>query len=144
MCRFRGQWLRSTRWAEGQQIEIARALRGAQGETILDHAWRTAGVRELVAIPLYLTALLARIPGDALPTTKEEVLRLFIGEHERAADKAEALRAVIFGFHPEMLTAVAVEATRAANTTIGNRRACAALEQVEDHLSAEGQITNPP
>jgi len=130
--------------AEGQQLEIARALRGSQGEAILDHAWRTAGVRELVAIPLYLTALLARIPGDTLPTTKEEVLRLFIDEHERAADKAEALRAAIFGFHPEMLTAVAVEATRAANTTITNRRACATLKQAEDRLSAEGQITSPP
>ncbi len=130
--------------AEGQQMEIARALRGSQGEVILDHAWRTAGVRELVAIPLYLTALLARIPGDTLPTTKEEVLRLFIGEHERAADKGEALRTAIFGFHREMLTALAVEATYAANTTISNRRACAALKQVEDRLSAEGQITSPP
>ena len=39
-----------------QQSEIARALRGIQGEALLDHAWRTAGIRELVAIPLYLLA----------------------------------------------------------------------------------------
>ena len=130
--------------AESQQMEIARALRGSQGEAILDHAWRTAGVRELVAIPLYLTALLAHISGETLPATKEEVLRLFVTEHERAADKAEALREAIFGFHAEMLTALAVEATHAANTTISNRRACAVVRRVEDRLSADGQITSSP
>jgi hypothetical protein len=34
--------------AEGQQLEIARGPRGSQAEGILDHAWRTPGVRELV------------------------------------------------------------------------------------------------
>ena len=43
---------------EREQIEIARALRGDAGEGIVDQAWRTPGVRELVTIPLYLTALL--------------------------------------------------------------------------------------
>jgi hypothetical protein len=128
----------------GQQLEIARALRGLQGETILDHAWRTPGVRELVAIPLYLTALLAHIPSETFPTTKEEVLRLFVTEHERAPDKAEALREAIFGFHTEMLTALAVEAARAANTTISDSRARAVVKGVEDHLSADGQITIAP
>ena len=130
--------------AESQQMDIARALRGSQGESILDHAWRTVGVRELVAIPLYLTALLAGTSGQTLPTTKEEVLRLFVAEHERAADKAEALRETIFGFHSEMLIALAVEATRAANTTISNSRACATVKRVEDRLSADRQIVSPP
>jgi len=130
--------------AEGQQLEIARALRGSQGEAILDHAWRTPGVRELVAIPLYLTALLANAPGATLPTTKEEVLRLFVVEHERPPDKAEALRAALFGFHTEILRALAVEATRAANTTISDTRARAVVKRVEDRLFADGQITIPP
>lgn len=130
--------------SEIQQIEIARALRGSQGLTILDHAWRTPGVRELVAIPLYLTALLAQIPGEILPTTKEEVLRLFVAEHERAANKVEALREVIFGFHADMLTALAIEATQAGNTTIPVRRACAVVKEVEDRLGADGQITTAP
>jgi len=129
---------------KGQQQEIARALRGSQGEAILDHAWRTPGVRELVAIPLYLTALLAHAPGGTFPTTKEEVLRLFVTEHERAADKADVLRETLFGFHTEMLTALAVEATRAANTTISDSRARAVVKRVEDHLSADEQITIAP
>jgi hypothetical protein len=130
--------------SEEQQLEIARTLRGTQGEALLDHAWRTPGVRELISIPLYLTALLAHVPGATMPTTKEEVLRLFVTEHERVAAKAAALREALFGFHPRMLTALAVEATRSANTAISDTRARAVVRQVEDDLSAAGQITTAP
>ena len=129
---------------EGQQREIAYTLRGVQGVATLDQAWRTPGIRELVAIPLYLTTLLAHTPGETLPTTKEEVLRLFVAEHERAADKAEALRAVLFGFYTPMLVALAVEATRAANTTISDHMARAVVKQIEDQLCADGQIMRAP
>jgi len=129
---------------ESQQLEIAREARGLQGEIILEHAWRTPGVRELVSIPLYLTALLTNAPGEAFPTTKEEALRLFVTEHEQAADKAESLREAFFGFHREILMALAVEATHAANTTISDSRARAVVKRVEDQLSAAGQITTAP
>ena len=56
--------------AEAQQLMIARALRGPKGELLLDHAWRTPGIRELVTIPLYLRALIAHSADDTLPTTK--------------------------------------------------------------------------
>ena len=111
---------------------------------MLDAAWRTPGVRELVSIPLYLTALLSSTPGDRLPTTKEEILRLFARQHEGVAEKAEALRAALFGFHPQMLTALAAEATRTANTAIPDTRARAVVRAVEDRLAAEGQITVAP
>jgi hypothetical protein len=127
-----------------QQREIACALRSVQGETTLDHARRTPGVRELVTIPLYLTALLAHTPSGILPTTKEEVLALFVAEHEQARDKAEALREVLFGFHPQVLTALAVETTHAANTTISDNRARAVIKRIEDQLCADGQITIAP
>jgi len=55
--------------SETQQVDIAQALRGDAGVRMVDQAWRTAGVRELVTTPLYLTALLA-LPEDApFPTT---------------------------------------------------------------------------
>lgn len=126
---------------ENQQMEIARALRGSEGEAVLDHAWRTPGVRELVAIPLYLTALLAHTTGDRLPTTKEEVLRVFVTEHEWDGDKAEVLRGAMFGFHREMLTALAVESARAGTTSISEIGARAVLKRMEERLIAEGQIT---
>ena len=130
--------------SEVQQLEIARVLRKAEGETILDHAWRTSGIRELVAIPLYLSALIAHSKGGALPTTKEEVLRLFVTEHEHDADKAAALRDSLFGFHTDMLRAIAVAMTRIANTSISENGARAAVAAVEQNLAAAGQLTTIP
>jgi hypothetical protein len=128
------------RLTEDQQIEIARAIRGAEGEAILDHAWRTPGLRELAAIPLYLTALLAHSPGGALPTTREEVLRMFVQEHERAADKMEMLRTVLFGFHSDMLEALAIEATNSTNTTMPEREAFTAFARAQERLIANRQL----
>ena len=129
---------------DAQQLDIARAYRGADGEALLIEAWRTPGIRELVTIPLYLTALLASTPGNALPRTKEEVLRLFARQHEGAAEKTEALRAALFGFHPQMLTALATEATHAANTAISESTARTVVKGVEDKLAAAGQISAAP
>lgn len=129
---------------EDQQLEIARALRSSDGAAILDHAWRTPGVRELVAIPLYLTTLLARAAGTALPTTKEEVLRLFVEEHERPSEKAVALREAFFGFHTDVLKALAVEATRRNSTALSEDVARSVIKSVEDRLLKEGQISSAP
>ena len=41
-----------------QQLAVARAQRGTEGEALVDVAIRTAGIREFLAIPLYLNALL--------------------------------------------------------------------------------------
>jgi hypothetical protein len=127
--------------SEDQQIELSRALSGARGGSLLDHAWRTPGVRELVAIPLYLTALVTRTTDDPFPTTREEIIRLFIDEHEAKTDRVDELRRVVFGLHPQMLTALAVEATRASNTTISEPRARAAVAQAVAELSEAGQLT---
>ena len=64
--------------AKRNSLILPRRLRGDAGVRIVDQAWRTAGVRELVTIPLYLTALLALPEGAPFPTTKEEVLRRFV------------------------------------------------------------------
>jgi NACHT conflict system protein len=127
-----------------QQREMAHASQGDDGVALVDQAIRTPGVRELISVPLYLAALLAHAPHGTMPTTKEEVLRLFITEHERPPEKAAALREALFGFHADMLTALAVEATRAANTAISDARARAVVSQVERDLSAADQISAAP
>jgi hypothetical protein len=76
--------------SDEQQLEIARSIRGADGETLLDQAWRTPGVRELISIPLYLNALLVSVQGGVMPRTKEEVLRLFVDVHEQLHVRAPA------------------------------------------------------
>jgi len=130
--------------SDQQQLEIAQALRGKDGEKLLDQAWRTPGVREMISIPLYLNSLLAYATSGTMPTTKEEVLRLFVTEHESSPNKAEVLQQELYGVHRDLLEALAVEATRAANTTIQDSRARTIISQTENRLVEEGQITSKP
>lgn len=127
--------------SEDQQLEIARAGAGENGEVLLDHAWRIPGLRELMSIPLYLNALLTRAPGGAMPTTKEEVLGLLVAEHEHSPEHAEALHARLHDLQGEMLTALAVEATTSANTAISESRSRSVISETGSRLKIEGQIT---
>lgn len=130
--------------SETQQLDIAKALRGDAGVRMVDQAWRTAGVRELVMIPLYLTALLALPEGAPFPTTKEEVLRRFVAVHEENRQRAEALAEVTHGLHQRFLEDLAATATRAANTTIADTVARKSVSETDDALVVEGQITVKP
>lgn len=130
--------------SETQQLMIARTYRGDAGERILDEAWRTRGLRDLVAIPLYLTTLLSDTPGASLPTTKEEVLRLFVARIDQNANTREALSDVAFGFHAEMLSAIAAEATIADSVTVSNHRARSVISGVTGRLVLDGQISTAP
>lgn len=130
--------------SEAQQLDLAKALRGDTGLRMVDQAWRTAGVRELVTIPLYLTALLALHEGVPFPTTKEEVLRRFVAVHEEDVQRAEALAEVTHRVHQRFLEDLAATATRAANTTIAESVARKSVSETEDALVSEGQITEKP
>ena len=123
-----------------QQLEIARKLRGTEGEIILDHAWRKTGIRELVSIPLYLNTLLSYTKVEALPKTKEEVLRIFVEQHERELDKKDILRNTLHGFHKNFLSMLAINATQAANTNIEDKKAHEVISQVSSYLNDEGQL----
>jgi len=129
---------------EAQQLEIARAFRGDDAEALLDRAWRTPGVRDLVSIPLYLRALAANFGAGTFPTTKEEILRLFVDEHDNSRRRAEALNDVTLGFHTQILTALATEATRSANTNIPASVANWVVATEEQILVESGQITLRP
>lgn len=130
--------------SESQQLELAGALRGQEGEALVDQAWRTPGVRDLVTIPLYLTALLRSTPGARFPQTKEEVLRLFVTQHEEEPQKAAILQKELLGFHGDMLTGLSVEANRAANTVLSDTSANRVIADVGAQLAAAGQFTIPP
>jgi hypothetical protein len=126
-----------------QQLEIARAIGGEAGEELLDHAWRQPGVRDLVSIPLYLTALL-RAQHGSMPDTKEEVLRLLVAANEKSTGNAQALREGFYDLHGEVLRGLAVEATVAANTAISEARSRSIVAAVEGRLQQAGQITMQP
>jgi hypothetical protein len=124
-----------------QQMEIARAMRGDVGVRLIDQAWRTSGVRELVTIPLYLTALLSLPDGAPFPTTEEEVLRRFVAAHEQEARRATALREATGGFQQDYLISLAAFATTTANTSITDANARRSVSKTTHILVNDGQIT---
>lgn len=126
---------------DDQQMEIAYGMRGEAGAQLVDQAWRTAGVRDLVTIPLYLTALLSLPEGAPFPTTKEEVLRRFIAAHEQEDRRAAALYAVTLGFQQDYLDDLAVFATTTANTAITDSNARKSVANTARVLVDDGQIT---
>lgn len=130
--------------SESEQLELARALRGQEGEALVDQARRTLGVRDLVTIPLYLTALLRSTPSARFPQTKEEVLRLFVTQHEEEPEKAAILQKELLGFHSDVLTGLGVEANRVANTVLSDTSANRVIANVGAQLAAAGQLTSPP
>lgn len=127
--------------SDEQQMAIARAMRGEAGERLVDQAWRTAGVRELVTIPLYLTALLSLPESAPFPTTKEEVLRRFVAAQEQEGGHAAALRAVAGGFQQDYLDGLAVFATETANTSIADTSARRSVSDTTRMLVTDGQLT---
>lgn len=126
--------------SEDQQMELARKIKGQEGEAVVDQAWRNSGLRELISIPLYLTALLSTTRGSALPQTKEELLNRFVNEHENEADKAETLRTELFGFHKDILIALSVAANNLSSTSIPDDTARATISQVLKALESRGQL----
>jgi hypothetical protein len=127
-----------------QQFELAQALRGEPGVALVDQAWRTPGVRELVTIPLYLTALVLGANGAMFPQTREEALRLFVAQHERAPEQREILARELFGCHPRLLTGLAVEANRRATTVLSDTDARRVIALVERELEETGQLRPAP
>lgn len=129
---------------EDLQANIARAMRGQVGVDLVDRAWRTAGVRDLITIPLYLTALLSLPDGAPFPETKEAVIGLFVTAHERQPQHAETLRAVLDGFQSDYLEALAVQATTTGNTTLAETDARPCITRTAKALEDDGQIGARP
>jgi hypothetical protein len=124
-----------------EQMAIARAMRGEEGERLVDQAWRTEGVRELVTIPLYLTTLLSLPKGTPFPKTKEEVLRRFVDAQEMEAGHAAALEIVAGGLQKDYLDGLAVFATTTANTSISDHNARGVVNDTAKVLLSDGQIS---
>lgn len=129
---------------ETLQLEIAVALRDQDGAALLDQAWRTPGVRELVSVPLYLEALMSLPNGAVFPTTKEAVLSHFVAAHEMQHQHADALRLVTGGLQAPYLEDLAAQATQTANTAVSDSDARRSIARTVLHLSDDGQITIKP
>lgn len=129
---------------EAQQMEIATSVKGEEGEKIVDRAWRTPHVRQLITTPLYLTALLSLPEGAEFPTTKEEILRGFVAAHEGNHANAEALQAVVEGFQLQYLEGLAVFGARNAQPSIPDSQARRSISETSAVLVNDGQIATRP
>lgn len=127
-----------------QQLLIAEALRGEDGAELLDRAWRTPHVRDLVAIPLYLDALMRLPPGSSFPETREAVLSSFVGAHEAKADHLAKLHALLGPFHRNYLEGLALAANRAATPSLDDAVARRAVAATAAALVDDGQIAVRP
>jgi hypothetical protein len=127
-----------------QQEAIALEMYGKPGVLIVDQAWRTAGIRDLVTIPLYLTVLLSLPTDSAFPTTKEELLRRFVKAHEAVPDHAEALHAALGGLHNRYLCDLAVRATNASAVALSEADARRSIVETGTKLISEAQVLALP
>ena len=139
-----GTIIEITHLTEEQQIEIARRFPAGSRVTVVERAWRTPGIRELIATPLYFNALLACTQEGSFPRTREELLSTFVAQHESAPEKAETLRTELFGCHQQMLIGLAVEANMLGSTTITDENARRAVSQVGTRLVSSGQVSACP
>ena len=132
---------------KAQQMEIAEAMHGDAGKAVVDTAWRTRGLRELIAIPLYLKALVSVSALGSSPDSKEAVLRLFVEEHENAHDHAEALDRILLRRHRHYLIALASALNAAGKTAMAEDDANAIVASTTAELCAKegsGHPGKPP
>ncbi|RWM01751.1 MAG: hypothetical protein EOR68_09150 [Mesorhizobium sp.] len=135
---FNGRRVEVQPLSEDQQVELARAIVGDGGTDLMERAWRTHGLRDLVSIPFYLTALAENSPIGNLPATKDEVLNAFVARIEAA--HAQVLRAELEGVHAELLTGLAMAMSHAGKVGFSDAEARAAISEEFKRLRAAGQI----
>ena len=131
--------------SKDKQIEIAHGVSGIDGETLLERARRTPGIRELVSVPLYLNVLLAASSEEAfVAETKDEIFRLSVDRHEKRPENAQILRYDLYGTHKDMLVALAVGCVSRAATAIPEHSARTIVSGAGRRLQEEGQLTQSP
>jgi hypothetical protein len=127
-----------------QQRELAHALGGSPALATLERARAVRGLRELMAIPLYLKTLVRTATDGRLPETKEAILRSFVEAHEADPVRAEVLHRELSDQHAKYLTALAINAHVSGNTTISAATATISVGQTSAELLTTYQIQTAP
>ncbi|WP_156917568.1 NACHT domain-containing protein [Salinarimonas rosea] len=126
------------------QEQIAVSAGGQAGVQILDRARRTKGLREIVANPLFLHALLSTTGSQSFPETKEAVLSAFIEVHESQSDLAGRLHRDALGHQSLILQNLAAYANSTASTVLSEETANRIISTTMKRLAEEGQIGQLP
>lgn len=130
--------------SEAQQLLIAQRTLGDRGVMLLDRAWRTPGLREMIMIPLYLDVWLRHQERTSLPPTREALIGLMAEEPERTPLRRDELRRVLDRFHRCYLAALAVAGVTSGQSGIDIAPARRLVAGVADGLIAERQIAQAP
>ncbi|TCP66148.1 hypothetical protein [Sphingomonas sp. PP-CE-1G-424] len=129
---------------EDEQLEAVRRMRGEEGVAVLDAAWRVAGLRDLVAIPLFLTALLDRAIGAVLPRSKDEILEGYVRAQARDDARADSLREELEDMAFRYLEALARAMREDQRVLFEAERARAIVSKTGQALLGQGQIGAAP
>lgn len=129
---------------DNQQLEISTARRGEEGRSLVDQAWRTPGLRELVTIPFYLDALLKRVSGAKLPTTRNQALELLVSEHEADSANAAAFRSRLHNEQGRLLAGLALRATTNQALDLSEGEAATVIGAVRADLISRGPSSSFP
>ena len=129
--------------SEDQQIAIADALYGAAGKKSVDDAWRTPGVRALIATPLYLSALLAGSHKARSAIPRKLCSACSLSSMRRQSDHADALQSALLGCHAEILTELASHLNAIGSTTMSEADARRIVTTTATRLREEGQLPGP-
>lgn len=141
---FAGQRFSVLQLSLAQQKEIARAVKGEAGVSVIDAAWRSPGLSDLVSVPLYLWSLLDITDGGALPANKEELLRRMVAAHEADPARAELFHRELADHHQGYLRALASAAQRAEATSLTEEAALKVVGEVNVRLRDAGLVATPP
>lgn len=136
--------LRVDRLTAEQRTAIIQERLGEQAEKLCERIIRSPNLDEITRIPLYLQALLKIHDKEALPETREGLLRAFVNAHEARPDRQARLREELFGYHSAYLSEIAVVLLVDGSTALPEAAARRAVAKVSRRLREDGQIAAEP
>ena len=136
--------LRLDRLTADQRTAIVQERLGEQAESLCERIARSPNLNEITRIPLYLQALLKIHDEEALPETREGLLRAFVKVHEARPEHHGRLREELFGYHGAYLKELAVVLVADGSTALPEAAARRAVAKVSRMLREDGQIAAEP
>ncbi len=126
---------------EPQQKKLAKILNQKNGMVLLKRAKNLKKLYELIKIPLYLKTLLSINQTDELPETKEEILKIFVTQHENELEKEIILGEQLFGCQKEILIELACDGIISGTTALSSEKARCSITKTLKALQNNQQIT---
>jgi hypothetical protein len=136
--------LRLDRLTAEQRTVVIQERLGEQAESLCERIERSPNLDEITCVPLYLQALLKIHNEEALPETREGLLRAFVKVHEERPEHRDRLREELFGCHRAYLKELAVVLVADGSTALPEAAARRAVARASRRVRDDGQIAAEP